>query len=135
MQHVPMQHASIVAFLSGTLPPEALAVEIAAEVVALNEAIRMTAQGNIFVSNGPEFLVTKDGARRLLQAVADDRLPYDAAMYVTDCIVMNDDFCIADDATREALFFIEDDSERHVSQNVNWRPSREETLAALALLG
>lgn len=79
-------------------------------------------------------MVTRDGARRLLEAVADGRLPFDAANYLADCIVMNDDFEFADDAVRDAVFFVEDDSGRFSTQDVEWRPSREETLAALALL-
>lgn len=134
MQRDRMQHASIVGFLSGTLSPEALANEIAAEVAAFRAALRTTANGNIVVTDGPQFVVTKEGARRLLEAVADERLPFDAANYIADCIVMNDDFDFADDAARDAVFFIEDDSGRFVAQDDNWRPTRAETLAALALL-
>ena len=114
-----MQHRSIVAFLSGTLSPEELAEEIGAEVAAFRAALRETA---------------KEGARRLLEAVADNRLPFAAANYVADCIVMNDDFDFADDTVRNAVFFIEDDTGQFAAQNDEWRPTREETLAALALL-
>lgn len=79
-------------------------------------------------------MVTREGARRLLKAVADDRLPFDAANYLADCIVMNDDFEFADDAVRGAVFFIEDDSGRFATGNDEWRPSRAETLNAIALL-
>ena len=97
-------------------------------------ALRTTANGNIVVTDGPQFVVTKEGARRLLEAVADERLPFDTANYIADCIVMNDDFDFADDAARDAVFFIEDDSGRFVAQGDNWRPTRAEILAALALL-
>ncbi|WP_294307574.1 hypothetical protein [uncultured Sphingomonas sp.] len=130
-----MQHGSIVKFLSGTLSAEGLAREIRAEVAAFRTALRDTAQGNIVVSRGPRFVVTREGARRLLKAVADDRLPFDAANYLADCIVMNDDFEFADDAVRDAVFFIEDDSGRFATGNDEWRPSRAETLNAIALLG
>lgn len=129
-----MQHGSIVKFLSGTLSAEGLAREIRAEVAAFRTALRDTAQGNIVVSRGPRFVVTREGARRLLKAVADDRLPFDAANYLADCIVMNDDFEFADDAVRDAVFFIEDDSGRFATSNDEWRPSRAETLNAIALL-
>ncbi len=129
-----MQHGSIVKFLSGTLSAEGLAREIRAEVAAFRTALRDTAQGNIVVSRGPRFVVTREGARRLLKAVADDRLPFDAANYLADCIVMNDDFEFADDAVRDAVFFIEDDSGRFATGNDEWRPSRAETLNAIALL-
>ncbi|MDQ1158501.1 hypothetical protein QE385_002828 [Sphingomonas sp. SORGH_AS 950] len=129
-----MQHGSIVKFLSGTLSAEGLAREIRAEVAAFRTALRDTAKGNILVSRGPRFVVTREGARRLLKAVADDRLPFDAANYLADCIVMNDDFEFADDAVRGAVFFIEDDSGRFATGNDEWRPSRAETLNAIALL-
>ncbi|MDR6113638.1 MULTISPECIES: hypothetical protein [unclassified Sphingomonas] len=129
-----MQHGSIVKFLSGTLSAEGLAREIRAEVAAFRTALRDTAKGNIVVSRGPRFVVTREGARRLLKAVADDRLPFDAANYLADCIVMNDDFEFADDAVRDAVFFIEDDSGRFATGNDEWRPSRAETLNAIALL-
>lgn len=129
-----MQHGSIVAFLSGTLSPESLAAEIGPEVARFRAALRDTAEGHIQVTNGPPFVVTREGARRLLEAVADDRFPYDAASYLADCIVMNDAFDFADEAVRDAVFFIEDDTERFATGIDNWRPTRSETLAALALL-
>lgn len=129
-----MQHGSIVGFLSGTLPAEVLAEEIRLEVAAFRVALREMAQGNILISEGPRFVVTRDGARHLLEAVADDQLPFDAANYIADCIVMNDDFDFADEAVRDAVFFIEDDSGRFATQDDEWRPTREETLAALSLL-
>ena len=129
-----MQHGSIVAFLSGTLSPESLAAEIGPEVVRFRAALSATAEGRIQVTDGPLFVVTKEGARRLLEAVADERLPFDAANYLADCIVMNDDFDYADDAVRDVVFFIEDDSGRFVTGEDDWRPTRADTLAALAHL-
>lgn len=129
-----MQHGSIVAFLSGTLSPESLAAEIGPEVARFRAALRDTAEGHIQVTNGPPFAVTREGARRLLVAVADDLLPYDAASYLADCIVMNDGFYFADEAARDAVFFIEDDTGRFATGIDDWRPTRSETLAALALL-
>ncbi|NWK95624.1 hypothetical protein DM806_08055 [Sphingobium lactosutens] len=86
------------------------------------------------ISDGPSFIVTKEGARRLLEALANEQLPFDAANYIADCIVMNDDFEFADDATRDAIFFVEDDSGRFTARDDDWRPTRKDTLAALALL-
>jgi len=129
-----MQHGSIVAFLSGTLSPESLAAEIGPEVAHFRAALKKTAEGRIEVFHGPTFEVTREGARHLLAAVADDRLPYDTASYLADCIVMSDDFDFADEATRDAVFFIEDDTGRFATGNDKWRPSRAETLTAMALL-
>ncbi|WP_243645510.1 hypothetical protein [Sphingomonas sp. PP-CE-1G-424] len=70
----------------------------------------------------------------MLEAVADERLPFDAANYLADCIVMNDDFDYADEAVRDAVLFIEDDSGRFATGEDDWRPTRADTLAALAHL-
>lgn len=70
----------------------------------------------------------------MLEAVASERMPFDVANYLADCIVLNDDFEFADDATREAIFFLEDDTGRFSTGDGEWRPSRQETLAALASL-
>lgn len=129
-----MQHGSIVAFLTGTLSPESLAAEIESEVARFKAALKENGEGHIQVTNGPPFVVTKEGARRLLEAVAGDQLPFDAANYLADCIVMNDDFDFADEAVRDAVFFIEDDSGRFATGDDEWRPARAEMLAALALL-
>lgn len=134
MQFGKMQHSSLVDFLSGTMSPEALATEITAEVAAFRASLGETRNGRIVISDGPLFVVTKDGARRLLEAVASERMPFDVANYLADCIVLNDDFEFDDDATREAIFFLEDDTGRFATGDSEWRPSREETLAALALL-
>lgn len=129
-----MQHSLIVEFLSGTVSPEILAAEMAAEVAAFRASLKATASGHVVISEGPLYLVTRDGARRLLEAVATGQLPFDAANYVADCIVMNDDFDFADEAVRDAIYFVEDDSGRYVAGEDDWRPTRDETLAALALL-
>lgn len=100
-----MQHSSIVGFLSGTILPEVLAAEIAAEVGAFRASLQATSSGHIVISDGPLYLVMRDGARRLLEAVANEQLPFDAANYIADCIVMNDDFEFADEAVRNAIFF------------------------------
>ena len=121
-----MRHSSLIAFLSGALSPQAFANEIAPEVATFYASLRETRTARIRISGGPNFLLTKDGARRLLRAVANQEIPFDAAVYVADCIVASDAIRFADDDVREAIFFVEDDSRV---------PSRAETLEALALLG
>lgn len=129
-----MQHGSIVSLLSGTLSPEALVTEIANEVVAFRAELRATKSGRIVVSDGPRFLVTRSGAKLLLEAIATGQLPFDVANYVADCIVMSDAFEFADEATREAIFFIEDDSGRFIAERDTWTPAREEIMRELKLL-
>jgi len=121
-----MEHASLVEFLTGALSPEALANEIAAEATAAKTALQAGQNGYIVITDGTPFNVTKEGARRLLAAVAEERLSFELANYVADCIIMSDDFDLADDAVRAAIFFIEDDSRP---------PTLDETIKALSLLG
>jgi hypothetical protein len=120
-----MEHASLVAFLDGNLSPEDFGREIAAEVEACEQGFRSGGVGHIIITDGPETLVTRNRARRLLQALADNRLPFLSANYTADCLVMSDDFEFADKAVAEAVEFVADDSRP---------PTPEETEAALAQL-
>jgi hypothetical protein len=122
-----MEHASLVAFLDGDLSPEDFGNEIAAEVDACEQGFRSGGGvGHIIVTDGPETIVTREHAGRLLKALADDRLPFMSANYTADCLVMSDDFEFADDAVAEAIDFVADDSRP---------PTPDETETALAHLG
>jgi hypothetical protein len=121
-----MDHASLVAFLNGDLSPEAFGNEIAAEADACEDGFRSDGIGYINVTDGPETVVTRDHAKRLLQALLEERLAFLPANYAADCLTMSDDFTWADDAVAEAVAFVADDSRP---------PTREETQAALASLG
>jgi hypothetical protein len=105
-----MEHSSLVAFLNGNLTPEQFSDEVRDEVTACNEAFRSGNPGYIVVTDGPLTIVTRDHARRFLEAIADERLPFELANYSADCIIMSDDFEFADDAVNEAIYFVEDDS-------------------------
>ncbi len=129
-----MQHASIVSFLSGTLSPEALACEISDEVAAFRVQLKATRNGRIIISDGPDFIVTKEGAKRLLEALLKETISFDMANYIADCITLSDHFEFADDATREAIFFLEDDSGRFITDDDHWHPTSQATMAVLALL-
>ncbi|MDC7677757.1 hypothetical protein [Asticcacaulis machinosus] len=120
-----MKYETLVQFLDGTLSPETLAGEIADEVASCNEALKSGDIGHIVISDGPPKIVTRDGGQRLLEAFAYNRLPFELASYVADCIIMSDDFEFEDDIVRDAIHFIEDDSRP---------PTHEETLEALSLL-
>lgn len=121
-----MDHSTLAGFLNGTVSPEVLTDEIAVEVDACNEAVRSGRNGYIVITDGPSFEVTREGAKRLLAAVAEDRLPFELANYVADCIIMSDDFNFANDAVSEAVYFVADESRP---------PTRDETAQALTLLG
>jgi hypothetical protein len=128
-----MQHASLVAFLSGRLAPELFMEEIASEVVQFYANLRDTKQGFILISDGPPFVMTRSAARRLLSAVDAQQLSYEAAVYVADCIVASDDIEFADQATRDAVSFLEDDSALFIEGRDDlWTP--EEVSKVLASL-
>ncbi|MGV3479451.1 MAG: hypothetical protein ACO1O3_05855 [Sphingobium sp.] len=128
-----MQHASLTAFLTGELSAEAFAEEIASETAAFNEALRETGHGFIVVSEGPNFVLTKDGARRLLQAVLNEQLPSCTAVYIADCIQASKHIDFADQVTRDAIFFVEDDHGRFIEgRDTPW--TRDDILNELALL-
>jgi hypothetical protein len=129
-----MDHNIIVQFFSGVLTPEDLGATMYAEVSYFRATVRETARGNILVSSGPRFIINRDGARRLLEAVANDRLPFDAANYLVDCIIMNDDFDFADEAVCDAILFLENDIGRVTSRDEKWRPTLASTLRVLASL-
>jgi len=105
-----MEHASLVAFLEGTIPAEQFYAEVINEVTACNDAFRSGGIGYIAVTDDPSTVVTRDHAKRLLEAVADGRLTFEVANYAADCIIMSDDFEFADEAVNAAIYFVEDDS-------------------------
>lgn len=90
---------------------------IAAEVRAFCADLRETKCGFINISDGPPFQMTRAAARRLLLAVDTQMLSQDAAVYVADCIVASDSIEFTDEPTREAISFLEDDSNRFIDGN------------------
>ena len=129
-----MRYETIVAFLSGDLLPESLAAEIEVEVATHRMELKASAAGYVHAAKGPDFVVDRSGARRLLHALDRGQLSFNAATYIADCLTMSEPFEFADDATRDAIFFLEDDTPRFVSGNEDWQPSRDEILQALAAL-
>jgi hypothetical protein len=109
-----MQHASLVAFLSGTRAPQAFMKEIAGEVADFYADLRETNRGFILISDGPTFVLTRSAVRRILTAVTARQLSPDAAVYVADCIVASNNIDFEDDVTRDAVSFLEDDSNRFI---------------------
>jgi hypothetical protein len=128
-----MQHASLVAFLSGTLTPTAFMEEIADEVADFYADLRQTRHGFILISAGPLFVLTRPAARRFLNAVSSQQLSSDAAVYVADCLVASDDIEFEDEATRDAVSFLEDDSNRFIEERSGlWTPDEiSKVLASL----
>ena len=121
-----MKPASLIAFLAGSLSPDAFAAEIAREVDAFRASIRTTRQGQIVLTDGPETLLTRDHARRLVQAVIDKALSFEAANYIADAIIMSDSFDWDDDVVGEALHLLADDHPP---------PTEDDVRCMLGLLG
>jgi hypothetical protein len=105
-----MEHAGLVAFLTGSTESRAFAREITDEVASCNAAFKSGGIGYIVVTDGLSTVVTREHAKRLLAAVADGSLDFELANYVADGLIMSDDFEFEDDAVTEAIFFLEDDS-------------------------
>lgn len=105
-----MEHAALVAFLSGETEAGAFAREIADEVASCNAAFASDGIGYIIVTDGPSTIVTREHAKRLLTAVFNGSLCFELANYVADGLIMSDDFEFEDDAVNAAIFFLEDDS-------------------------
>jgi hypothetical protein len=101
-----MEHASLVAFLEGRLTPEQFDDEVADEVTACNLACKQTGEGRVFITPGPDTIVTRDHARRLLEAVAGQRLNLQIANYAATCIIFGD-FEFGDDVVNEAIWLVE----------------------------
>ncbi len=75
----------------------------------------------------------KAAARRLLEAISSRQLPAETAAYVADCIVASEYIEFADDPTRDAVAFVEDDSSRFIAERSEmW--TNEEISQALAML-
>ena len=84
--------------------------EISDEVAEFHAELRDTGQASVRIAKGASFVLTRSAARRLLNAVAARELSSKAAVYIADCIVASDDIDFEDQATRDAIFFLEDDS-------------------------
>ena len=111
-----MKHSPVLAFLSGDLSPEALTGEISDEFEVFYADLAENHYGFIETMRGPEIFLGRAGARRLLTAITANRMPATVAVYVADCIASSVDVEFADEATREAIGLIEDDSRRFIDE-------------------
>ncbi|MEZ5710457.1 MAG: hypothetical protein R3E02_13825 [Blastomonas sp.] len=103
---IEMEHGSLIAFLEGKLSPEQFGDEVAGEVTACNLACSQKGEGRILLTSGPDTIVTRDHARRLLEAVEDRRLTLEIANYTASCII-HGDFEFGDDIVCEAIWLVE----------------------------
>lgn len=104
-----MKYASLIAFLDGAMSPARFSDEITPEVEACRASIAATRQGRIAITDGPDTVLTRARAQRLLEAVIDGALSFQAANYTADCIVMSHAFDWEDELVGEAIHVLADD--------------------------
>lgn len=121
-----MKHASLIAFLTGALSAGRFSAEIATEIGTFNTSTRATRHGQIVLTDGPDTLLTRDHARRLVQAVINKALSLEAASYIADGVIMSDSFSWDDDLVGEVLHLLADDTPP---------PTESEVRGLLSLLG
>lgn len=105
-----MRHSSLASFLNGEVSPDELWREIGQEVTDCRSACAIGGSGHVILTDGPHTQVSRKHLAVLLTALAEGKLPLDAASYVADALIMSDDFEWEDDAVAEALFFLSDES-------------------------
>jgi hypothetical protein len=105
-----MRHSSLASFLNGELPADELWREIEAEVRECLAACAKGGSGHVIITDGPDAQVVRKQVAVLLTALAEAKLPLNAASYVADALIMSDNFEWEDDAVAEALFFLSDES-------------------------
>lgn len=122
-----MDHALLVSFLEGETSPQDFTRDIKREVDACEEGFRSpTNVGYVDIKAGPLTTVTRTHLKRFLQHMLDGGIPWMAANYTGDCLIMSDDFEPEDKTVAEAIQFIADDSRP---------PTADETREALEALG
>lgn len=105
-----MRHSSLLSFLNGESLAKQLWEDIESEVRDSLAATAKGGAGHVIITDGPDTVVTRHHADRLLRALADDCLPLAAASYIADALIMSDDFNFADEAVSGALFYLSDES-------------------------
>lgn len=105
-----MRHSSLASFLNGERPADELWREIEAEVRECLAACAKGGSGHVFITDGPDTQVVPKQVAVLLIALAETKLPLDAASYIADALIMSDNFEWENDAVSEALFFLSDES-------------------------
>ena len=91
--------------------PDELWREIETEVTECLAACAKGGAGHVIITDGPDTPVAREQVAILLDALAEGKLPLEAASYIADALIMSDDFDWEDDVVAEALFSLSDESE------------------------
>jgi hypothetical protein len=105
-----MRHSSLSSFLNGERSSDELWREIEREVTECLSACVKGGSGHVIITDGPGTTIGREQVAVLLNALAEAKLPLEAASYVADALVMSDNYEWEDDAVAEALFFLSDES-------------------------
>ena len=105
-----MRHSSLTSFLNGERPADELWREIEAEVRECLTACAKGGSGHVIITDGPNTQITRKHVALMLAALAEAKLPLEAAVYIADALILSDDFEWKDEAVAEALFFLSDES-------------------------
>lgn len=105
-----MRHSSLASFLNGERPAGELWCEIEPEVRECLAACAKGGSGHVTIADGPYTHIAREQLAILLTALAEAKLPMEAASYIADALIMSDDFGWDDDTVAEALFFLSDES-------------------------
>lgn len=105
-----MQHSSLASFLNGESPAEELWREIESEVRECLAACAKGGSGYVIITDGPEIHIARGQVAVLLTALAEAKLPLEAASYIADALIMSDDFAWDDEAVAKAVLFLSDES-------------------------
>ena len=122
-----MQHSSLTSFLNGERSAEELWREIEVEVTEGIVACAKHGSGPVIISDGPETQISRQHLAVLISALAEEKLPIDAAAYVADAMIMSDDFAWDDKGIADALFRLADQSAPLTMGDIDWAGSRIST--------
>lgn len=105
-----MRHSSLRAFLDGQHPADEFWREIEAEVRECLESCAKFGAGRVIINDAPDTPLTRKDMTVLLGALAEGKVPLEAASYIADAIIMSHTFEFEDDGVAEAVHFLADDS-------------------------
>ena len=105
-----MRHSSLLSFLNGESSPDELWREIEPEVTECLVAGAKGSSGPVIIADGSDTPVAREQVAVLLAALAEAKLPLEAASYIADALIMSDNFEWEDNGVAEALFFLSDES-------------------------
>jgi hypothetical protein len=119
-----MRHSSLASFLNAERPADDLWREIEAEVRACLAACAKGGSGHVIITDGPLTQISRSQVEVFIAALAEGKLPMDAASYIADALIMSDYFDWEDEGIADALFRLSDESAPLTMSDLEWATSR-----------